>query len=140
MAVTLLCACERTVVVTGGFSEGEVFRINNISCSRAEMNIYLTNMANSYEETFENEIWNTTAGNTTIEDAFKETVLAKVTRIKVLNLMAKEEKVSLSNDEKKSLKKAAKAYMKTLSKKEKSELGADEDTVYAMYSEYALAE
>ena len=135
-----MTACDRTVVVTGGFAEGEVFRINTLSCSRSEMNIYLTNMANAYEATFGEQIWTTSAGNTTIEDAFKETVLAKVTRIKVLNLMAKEEKISLSGDEKKSLKKAAKAYMKTLSKNEKAELGADEDLVYQMYSEYALAE
>lgn len=135
-----MTACDRTVVVTGGFAEGEVFRINTLSCSKSEMNIYLTNMANAYEATFGEQIWTTSAGNTTIEDAFKETVLAKVTRIKVLNLMAKEEKISLSGDEKKSLKKAAKAYMKTLSKNEKAELGADEDLVYQMYSEYALAE
>lgn len=135
-----MTACDRTVVVTGGFAEGEVFRINTLSCSRSEMNIYLTNMANAYEATFGEQIWTTSAGNTTIEDAFKETVLAKVTRIKVLNLMAKEEKISLSGDEKKSLKKAAKAYMKTLSKNEKAELGADENLVYQMYSEYALAE
>lgn len=140
LCVALLTACDRTVVVTGGFAEGEVFRINTLSCSRSEMNIYLTNMANAYEATFGEQIWTTSAGNTTIEDAFKETVLAKVTRIKVLNLMAKEEKISLSGDEKKSLKKAAKAYMKTLSKNEKAELGADEDLVYQMYSEYALAE
>ncbi|MBO4702592.1 MAG: peptidyl-prolyl cis-trans isomerase [Lachnospiraceae bacterium] len=140
LSVILLTACDRTVVVTGGFAEGEVFRINTLSCSRSEMNIYLTNMANAYEATFGEQIWSTSAGNTTIEDAFKETVLAKVTRIKVLNLMAKEEKITLSGDEKKSLKKAAKAYMKTLSKNEKTELGADEDLVYQMYSEYALAE
>ena len=140
LCVLLMTACDRTVVVTGGFAEGEVFRINTLSCSRSEMNIYLTNMANAYEATFGEQIWTTSAGNTTIEDAFKETVLAKVTRIKVLNLMAKEEKISLSGDEKKSLKKAAKAYMKTLSKNEKTELGADEDLVFQMYSEYALAE
>ena len=140
LAASMLLSCNRTVVVTGGFAEGEVFRINTLSCSRGEMNVYLTNMANAYESTFGEQIWSTTAGNTTIEDAFKETVLAKVTRIKVLNLMAKNEKISLSSDEKKSLKKASKAYLKTLSKKEKTELGVDEDMIYNMYSEYALAE
>lgn len=140
IALSFLVSCDRTVVVTDGFSEGEVFRINTLSCSRAEMNIYLTNMANAYESTFGEQIWNTNAGNTTIEDAFKETVLAKVTRIKVLNLMAKNEKVSLSSDEKKSIKKASKAYMKTLSKKEKTDLNANEDLIYQMYYEYALAE
>ena len=140
LVVTLLVSCNKTVVVTDGFAEGEIFRINTLSCDKNEMNIYLANMANAYEKTFGEQIWTTSAGDMTIEDAFKETVLAKVTRIKVLNLMAKQEKVSLSADEKKSLKKAAKAYMKTLSKKEKTDLGADEDLVYKMYSEYALAE
>jgi len=140
MITVLSSACGRTVVVTDGFSEGEIFKVNTLSCNKAEMNIYLTNMANAYEATFGEQIWTTSAGETTIEEAFKDTVLAKVTRIKVLNLMAKQEKVSLSGEEKRSLKKAAKAYMKTLSKKEKSELGATEDIVYEMYYEYALAE
>ncbi len=140
LSIGLLSGCKKTVVVTGGFAEGEVFRINTLSCEANEMNIYLTNMANAYEQTFGEQIWTTSAGDTTIEEAFKETVLAKVTRIKVLNLMAKSEKASLSGEEKRTLKKAAKAYMKTLSKKEKTELGANEDLVYKMYSEYALAE
>lgn len=136
----LLSGCKKTVVLTDGFDEGELFKINSEVCTEDEMNIYLTNMANSYTETFGQEIWNTSAGDMTIEEAFKETVLAKVARIKVLNLMAEEEKVTLSGNEKKSLKKAAKAYIKSLSKEEKEALNADEDLVYMMYSEYALAE
>ena len=85
-----MAACDRTVVVTGGFAEGEVFRINTLSCNRSEMNIYLTNMANAYEATFGEQIWTTSAGNTTIEDAFKETVLAKVTRDRYMLQMAEQ--------------------------------------------------
>lgn len=140
LSLCLLCGCGKTVVLTSGFAEGEIFKINSETCTKAEMNIYLANMANAYESTFGEEIWTTSTEDTTIEEAFKDTVLAKVSRIKVMNLMAKEEKISLSSDEKKSLRKAAKAYMKTLSKDEKDILGADEDLIYEMYSEYALAE
>ncbi len=140
LSVTLLTGCGKTVVVTGGFAEGEIFKINNISCNRDEMNIYLTNMANNYEDIYGSEIWNTSAGDKTIEEAFKDTVLAKVSRIKVLNLMAKQEKVSLTSDEKKSVKKASKAYIKTLSKDEIKALNVNEDLIYNMYYEYAVAE
>lgn len=140
LILSTVVGCGKTVVVTGGFAEGEIFKINNISCSEDEMNIYLANMANNYEEIYGSEIWNTSAGDKTIEDAFKETVLAKVSRIKVLNLMAKQEKVSLSSDEKKAVKKASKAYIKTLSKDEQKALNISEDLIYNMYYEYALAE
>lgn len=138
--VSMLAGCGKAVVVTGGFAEGEIFKINKISCQKDEMNIYLANMANNYESIYGSEIWNTSAGDKTIEEAFKDTVLAKVSRIKVLNLMAKDEKISLNASEKKSVKKAAKAYMKTLTKDEQTMLGATEDVVYNMYYEYALAE
>lgn len=141
ISVMFLAGCgKKTIILTGGFAEGEIFRINTISATEAEMKIYLANMANSYESVFGEEIWNTTVGDRTIDDCFKDSVLAKVSRIKVLNLMAEEEKISLSNDEKKKLRKAAKAYMKTLEKEEKEMLSADEDIVYRMYYEYALAE
>lgn len=140
ICIFALTGCKKKVVLTSGFSEGEIFKINSEVCTKAEMNVYLANMANAYESTFGEEIWTTSTEDTTIEEAFKDTVLAKVSRIKVMNLMAEEEKVSLSSDEKKSLKKAAKAYMKTLSKEEADILGADEDLIYEMYSEYALAE
>lgn len=140
LSVLLLTGCGKTVVLTSGFAEGEIFKINSVNCTKAEMNIYLANMANAYESTFGEEIWTTSTETQTIEEAFKDTVLAKVSKIKVMNLMAEEEKISLSSDEKKSLKKAAKAYMKTLSKEEADILGAEEDIVYRMYSEYATAE
>lgn len=141
ISLVFLSGCgKKTIILTGGFDEGEIFRINTISANETEMKIYLANMANSYEKVFGEEIWNTTVGDRTIDECFKDSVLAKVSRIKVLNLMAEEEKISLSNDEKKSLRKAAKAYIKTLSKEEKELLSADEDTVYRMYYEYALAE
>ena len=138
--VFALNGCKKTVVLTGGFEEGELFKINSEICTKDEMNIYLVNMANAYTDTFGEEIWNTTAGDRSIEEVFKDTVLAKMARIKVMNLLAKEEKVSLSGDEKKALKKASKAYMKTLSKDEIRILNANEDLVYEMYYEYAIAE
>lgn len=39
--VSMLAGCGKAVVVTGGFAEGEIFKINKISCKRDEMNIYL---------------------------------------------------------------------------------------------------
>ncbi len=140
IALLTLAGCKKKVVLTSGFAEGEIFKINSEICTEAEMKIYLANMANTYESTFGEEIWTTSTKDSTIEEAFKDTVLAKVSRIKVMNLMAEEEKITLSSDEKKSLKKAAKAYMKTLSKEETEILGANEDLIYEMYSEYALAE
>ena len=40
-----------SVVLTTGFSKDEVFRIEDISCSLAEVEVYLVNMQNSYQST-----------------------------------------------------------------------------------------
>ena len=47
------------VVLTTGFGKNEVVRIEEASCSKAEMMVYLTNIQNHYETVFGSRIWET---------------------------------------------------------------------------------
>ena len=78
----------KKIVLTTGFEKNEVFRIEDISCMKSEIMVYLTNTQNQYEQVYGEEIWETSVGDVTLEENVKDIVLAKIARIKTLNLMA----------------------------------------------------
>jgi len=128
------------LVFTTGFDSDEVFRIDKSSCRLPEAMVYLTNVKNQYEVTFGSEIWQASYEGETLEENIKETVLAYIARIKALNLLAKQHKLALSDEELANAKKAAETYYASLKDVEKELLGVDEKTLCTMYEEYALSE
>lgn len=128
------------IVLTTGFNRDEVFRIEKSSCSLAEITIYLTNTKNQYENTFGEEIWNASYNGETLKENIKETVLAKMARIKALNLLAAEHEIELDKAEQDRAAQAAHAYCSSLNDKEKKAMSASEELLCKMYEEYALSE
>lgn len=127
------------VVLTTGFDKDEVFRIEKSSCTFAEIMVYMTNMKNQYEEAYGKEIWNSAYNGETLEENIKNTVLARIARIKAMNLLAQEQGVSLSQEELRKTAEAAKIYFESLNETEKTLMGVDEALIAEMYEEYALA-
>lgn len=134
------CNGDKTVVLTTGLSEDEIFKIESEVCTRAEIMLYLTNMQNIYENVYGPDIWDTDADGVPIEDSLKETVLARISRVKVLILLAEEQGVSLNKEEEQKAEDAGEEYFKTLSDEEIEVLGVTEDLIVSMYEEYALAD
>ncbi len=128
------------VVLTTGFGRDEVFRIEKSSCSLAEILVYLTNMKNQYENTFGEEIWNASYHGETLEGNIKETVLARMARVKALNLLAKEYEIELDQNEKEQAKQAAQVYYDSLNDVERQAMSVNEEFLRIMYEEYALSE
>ena len=137
----LYCAsCKKKIVLTTGFEEGELFRIDKSSCSKSEYMVYLINMQNMYENAYGEQIWQmTTADGEPLEEGLKETVLARISRVKVMNLLAAKKKVSLSKEDEKLARAAAKQYYSGLNEEEKKLFGLTEKDFENMYREYALA-
>lgn len=131
---------ETKVVLTTGFGRDEVFRIENMSCSLPEIMVYLTNTQNQYESVYGPQIWETDSDGITLEENVKDTVLARIARIKTMNLLAKENDVSLSSEEADLAKTAAKEYYASLNETEIDLMGIDENTIISLYKEYALAD
>lgn len=127
------------VVLTTGFEKDEIFRIENISCRLPEIMVYLTNSQNQYESVFGTEIWEAKVEGVTLEQNVKDTVLARIAQIKTMNLLAKQHKVELSDQEKKLANQAANVYFSSLNDTEKQMMGVTEETIAGLYSEYALA-
>lgn len=128
------------IVLTTGFGRDEVFRIEKSSCSLAEIMVYLTNTKNQYENTFGEEIWGASYNGETLEGNIKETVLARMARIKALNLLAAEYGIVLDQTEQEQARQAAQIYYSSLNDAEKKAMSVDEALLCRMYGEYALSE
>lgn len=149
MGMSLVAGCDgqkekqrevTKVVLTAGFEKGEVFRIEKMSCSLTEMMILLTNMENQYEAIYGAEIWEKDFGGITLEKNIKETMLAQISQVKTMNLLAVQHGVSLSDEEKAKVKEAASAYFSSLNGTEIETLHVTMEVVENLYREYALAD
>lgn len=142
-SLTLL-GCSKTekdtqVVFTTDFEQDEVFRIDTISCRVPEVNVYMRTTQDQYESVFGEEIWNKQIGDTTLQNQLKDTILSRLAQIKVMNLLAAQRGLELSEQEKADTENMAKEFMESLSKNEIKELGINNDSVASMYGEYYLA-
>ncbi len=127
------------VVLTVGFDDDEIFRIEKSSCRLAELMVYLTNTKNRYENVYGKEIWNASYDGETLEDNIKDTVLASIARVKAMNLLATKYNITLSTDEQQRVQQAAAEYFSSLSEHECERLNVNEELIKNMYVEYALA-
>lgn len=127
------------IVLTMGFAQDEVFRIEKLSCTLPEIMVYLTNLKNQYESVYGDRIWDASYEGETLEENIKETVLARVAKIKAMNLLAAERGITLDETQTKQAQAAAAEYYTSLTAQEVSALGVTEELIQQMYEEYALA-
>ena len=142
LEVFLLTGCDKDkikIVFTTGFEEDVVFKIEDISCTKPEIMIYLVNTENIYDEVFGEKIWKVPYDGKDVESRYKETILARISQIKAMNLYAKEIGVNLNDEEKKNISMAANEYFSSLSNEEKQLFNVSEDLLYNMYAEFAVA-
>ncbi|MCR5735735.1 MAG: peptidylprolyl isomerase [Lachnospiraceae bacterium] len=136
------CGKKKTeIVLTTEFEEGEIFRIERLSCYAYEAMVYMVNTENGYSELFGPEIFKARlAEGDTVEERYKETVLARLAQIKAMNLMAQDRKIELDEDTDNKIRAAARVYMDSLNESEILLMGVDEEKIYNMYHEYAVAD
>ena len=127
------------VVLTSDFIEDEVFRLEGHPCMKNEIMVYLANSENQYSEVFGSRIWSVPVGDGTLEDSYKDNILARIAQIKTMNLLAAEYEVVLDEEEDAKVKAAAREYFDSLSQAEKDYLDIDMDTIVRLYSEFAIA-
>lgn len=128
------------IVLTTDFEEGEVFRIETSSCMLPEIMVYLVNSENQYDRIFGSEIWQVPVGDKTMEQEYKETIIARIAQIKVMNLLAPQYEAELDREDEAKVKAAAKEYFETLNPDEIELLGVDEDIIFQLYYEFAVAD
>jgi len=127
------------IVLTTGLAKDELFRIEDMSCSRPEIMVYLTNMQNQYENVYGEAIWETEADGTTLEERVKDNALAKMAQVKTMNLMAKTYGIEVTSSEQKSVENAADIYYGSLNNTEITAMGINRETIVSLYREYLIA-
>ncbi|RKM61383.1 peptidylprolyl isomerase [Butyrivibrio sp. CB08] len=131
---------DRRIVFTTGFDDGVVFRIEDVSCSLQEAMVYLVNTQKGYEDTFGSDIWGKETDAGTVEDRLKESVLAKLAQIKVMNLLAAENGIELSKEELSLAKQASEAYYESLSQSDIDAMaGVTQEEITSIMEQQAIA-
>lgn len=126
-----------SVVLTTGFAKDEVFRIEDISCSLAEVEVYLINTQNSYQSTLGKKIWDT---DEDLTESLKSSCLAKIAQIKTMVLLAEQNGITLDDSEQKAAANAANEYYDSLSDADiKAMDNVTLDILVNLYEEQALA-
>lgn len=142
-SVMVLIACsDNKVVLTTGFGSNEAFRVGSEKATTTELQLYLTNIANQYEQVYGEELWEMSVGeDKTMLDNCKEVALAQLSQVKAMKLLAKEHEVELTEEEAAAVQSAAEEYFATLSASEKEVLGINEKAVIEqIYQEKLLAD
>lgn len=144
-SVFILMACSNgKVVFTAGLGKSEVFRVGKEGADITELVLYLTNIANQYEQVYGEELWDIPVsedGTVTMLDNCKELALAQLAQVKAMKLLAEEYKLELTQEEKELTALAAAEYLATLSEEEKAALGMEnEEVVEQIYTEKLLSD
>ena len=141
-SILFLAGCQgktTKIILHTGFSHDEVFRIEHMNCTLPELMMYLSATQSRYENVYGKQIWETNLEGVTLEENMKEMVLAQLSQIKAMNLLAEQEQVKLSEEENAIVKEAAAEFYETLSKEEIKTLKVDKELIQRLYKEYAIA-
>lgn len=138
----MLCGCSiggKNIYLSTGLSESELFKIDGSVFSVKEAMLYLTTEKNRYEQSYGTDIWNKDICGITLEDYVKDNVKNQLAEIKALALLAKKNKIKLTETEKKAVEADAKKYFDGLTDDEKKYMGITSEDVEKAYSDYKLA-
>lgn len=139
LCTLFLAGCGRSLIITTGFSRGEVFRVGSEGCKIADVRVFMLDLQKENEKLFGDAIWES-EDREQIQEAVKEQALARITRVKALNQIAVKRNVMLTDREKTQANEAAKNYYSVLSSAEIKYIDLDERNYQRMFREYALAE
>lgn len=142
-ASMLLCGCSvggKKIYFSTGLKDSELFKIDGSVLSVPEAMLYLTTEKNRYEQSYGTDIWDKDIGGVTLEDYVKENVKSRLAEIKTLNLLVKNKKVKLTEQEEEWIKSDSDVYFNCLTDEEKEYMNVTLKTVEKAYTEYKLAD
>ena len=141
--VMLLAGCgdlsDVRVVMSVGMSKDEVFRVDDMTCSRTEMLVYISNIAGEYVDVYGRDIFEASVEGETLGENVKQLALAKVSQVKVINLLAFDRGVEPTEELLSVINEATDEYLESISEEELSRYQIDRDKIYDMYYEYGMS-
>lgn len=138
--VMILSGCNKKIVLSTGFKKDEVFRVDSKKCTKSEVLVYLVNMHNMYTDMYGSDIWKASRNGISIEEDLEEEVMARLTKIKLMNLLAVSYNVSLNDEDMDKVNAATNEYWDSLSEADIKAMGnVSKKKIKAIYKEYATA-
>ncbi len=138
----LLAGCSiggKEIVVTSGVGSKDVFKIGGDSCNQTEAKVYLANYQNIYGKSYGIDLWEQGFQKNKLKQYVKEVALSEMTKIICMDLLAEDQGIALTTEEKARIKDAAAKYYESLNEAELTYTGASESDIESMYEDYALA-
>ena len=123
-----------------GLGPGELFRVEDISCTEAEARLFLMNQKNRYEAAYGENIWKIPVEEESFAGYMKKKLEVFLSQLKCMVVMAQKRGIALSEEEKKQADAAAAEYLSSLKEDAAAYLGLSEKDLSRLYQEYRLAE
>lgn len=141
LSLCILCTgCGEQYVITTGFQEMELLRIDGSSCFLGEFLIYQNSLEQEYQNAFGEEIWQQAIGTQTMEERLRELSFSRLVKVKMMALLAKEQDITLDTLEEDLANSAGEDYYNSLSPETLEKLGNLQlEDIQRMFREYALA-
>lgn len=116
-----------------------VFRINDYKCDIKFARLYFCNYRNLYGITNGMELWKNKDGSKDLEIYAKDVAIQELSRIVCMDLLAEQQDMKLSEEEKENAESAAKEYYDSLNKEERKFMDVGKHDIQTAYEDYALA-
>lgn len=129
----------KEIVVTSGVGSKDVFKIGGDSCNQTEAKVYLANYQNIYGKSYGIDLWEQGFQKKKLKQYVKEVALSEMTKIICMDLLAEDQGIALTTEEKARIKDAAAKYYESLNEAELTYTGASQSDIESMYEDYALA-
>ncbi len=127
------------IVLTTGLSGDQLFKIGKSVCTLPEAMIYVMDYKQQYESAYGVEMWEHDFGGETLEEYVKDNIIAQLASVKAVTLLAKEQKVTLSDAEKEKVSQAASEYYEALSEEQKTYMQVEQSDVEDLYTAHVLS-
>lgn len=125
-----------------GLKSDEIFQVDELICSKPEYMLVLMNTENQYKSDFGGTVdWNAKVDDkVTLQSYVMEKVKEDISVKYTLAAMAKDKSITLTEQEKNNIVKAADEYFNSLSAEEKDYTKASSSDVEKVYTNYLLAD
>ena len=136
LAMAVLAGCSRkTAAVSGARTVDKEY-------TKGQMMVIAITERNRYQNIYTSELWSVKADQNgdTFEDRLMDQVEQFLIELATTNLMADEQGIELTGQEKDALKSLAQEYYRNLSEQDRRFMDVSEDEVYDLYCEYYRAD
>lgn len=143
MTVSSLTGCQigntQYVIYEQKIDGKTVFTVNGEKCSLKEAKIYLCNYRNIYGSAYGLDLWSREELSESLEEYVKDVTVAELCRVICMNLLAKEQGITLTDEEEKLAEELAKEYYNSLTADERTFMDVKQSDVELAYTHYAVA-